>query len=172
VPFQAATSVIASTVANMLLPYTQIAPRTFPMDKTYGARANKQTTSSASPFWRTTSNSSNSAAQSKKVIGAAYSHADILNFSSLYGMTLHSTAHSLLTSKGASPEAIRDLEPHHPPLIAVNRVLHQVGTPPRPALPDLPIVASCGIRIMTGMRMKWTKGTCSRTMKTSSACLA
>ncbi|KAF2821667.1 RabGAP/TBC [Ophiobolus disseminans] len=38
--------------------------------------------SSASPFWRTTSNSSNTS-QSKKVIGAAYSHADILNFSSL-----------------------------------------------------------------------------------------
>ncbi|KAH4179296.1 hypothetical protein HBI56_068920 [Parastagonospora nodorum] len=42
--------------------------------------------SSGSPFWRTTSNtltSSQSQSQSKKVIGAAYSHADILNFSSL-----------------------------------------------------------------------------------------
>ncbi|CAO2652250.1 Nn.00g005330.m01.CDS01 [Neocucurbitaria sp. VM-36] len=38
--------------------------------------------SSASPFWRTTSNSSTSP-QHKKVIGASYSHADILSFSSL-----------------------------------------------------------------------------------------
>ncbi|KAL5115464.1 GTPase-activating protein [Pleosporales sp. CAS-2024a] len=41
--------------------------------------------SSASPFWRTPSSTSNtsSASPSKKVIGAAYSHADILTFSSL-----------------------------------------------------------------------------------------
>ncbi|KAF2850295.1 GTPase activating protein-like protein GYP1 [Plenodomus tracheiphilus IPT5] len=36
---------------------------------------------SASPFWRTTSNASSP--PSKKVIGASYSHADILSFSSL-----------------------------------------------------------------------------------------
>ncbi|KAJ4375806.1 GTPase-activating protein [Neocucurbitaria cava] len=41
-----------------------------------------QVGSSASPFWRTTSNSSTSP-QPKKVIGASYSHADILSFSSL-----------------------------------------------------------------------------------------
>ncbi|KAF2135011.1 GTPase activating protein-like protein GYP1 [Dothidotthia symphoricarpi CBS 119687] len=39
-------------------------------------------TSSASPFWKTTSNTSSSS-QNKKIIGASYSHADILNFSSL-----------------------------------------------------------------------------------------
>ncbi|KAA8624466.1 RabGAP TBC [Pyrenophora tritici-repentis] len=39
--------------------------------------------SSASPFWRTASNSATSP-PNKKVIGASYSHADILNFSSLY----------------------------------------------------------------------------------------
>ncbi|KAH7118737.1 rab-GTPase-TBC domain-containing protein [Dendryphion nanum] len=38
--------------------------------------------SSASPFWRTTSNSSKTH-ENKKVIGAAYSHADLLNFNSL-----------------------------------------------------------------------------------------
>ncbi|KAK1916299.1 hypothetical protein P3342_004117 [Pyrenophora teres f. teres] len=38
--------------------------------------------SSASPFWRTASNSATSP-PNKKVIGASYSHADILNFTSL-----------------------------------------------------------------------------------------
>ncbi|KAF1939870.1 RabGAP/TBC [Clathrospora elynae] len=38
--------------------------------------------SSASPFWRTNSNSASSP-PNKKVIGASYSHADMLNFSSL-----------------------------------------------------------------------------------------
>ncbi|KAH7356308.1 rab-GTPase-TBC domain-containing protein [Pyrenochaeta sp. MPI-SDFR-AT-0127] len=41
-----------------------------------------QVGSSASPFWRTPANSSTSP-QNKKVIGASYSHADILNFNSL-----------------------------------------------------------------------------------------
>ncbi|KAF2267476.1 TBC1 domain family member 22A [Lojkania enalia] len=37
---------------------------------------------SASPFWRTTSNTSKPY-ESKKIVGASYSHADILNFNSL-----------------------------------------------------------------------------------------
>ncbi|KAF1838382.1 RabGAP/TBC [Decorospora gaudefroyi] len=45
--------------------------------------------SSGSPFWRTTSNPSSSP-QHKKVIGASYSHADILNFSSLSVSGSHS----------------------------------------------------------------------------------
>ncbi|KAF3052125.1 GTPase-activating protein [Didymella keratinophila] len=38
---------------------------------------------SNSPFWRTTSNTSNTSTQSKKIVGASYSHADLLNFNSL-----------------------------------------------------------------------------------------
>ncbi|KAF3045097.1 GTPase-activating protein [Didymella heteroderae] len=38
---------------------------------------------SNSPFWRTTSNTSNTSSQSKKIVGASYSHADLLNFNSL-----------------------------------------------------------------------------------------
>jgi len=39
--------------------------------------------SSSSPFWRTNSNTSKSQ-EPKKVIGASYSHADILKLDSLY----------------------------------------------------------------------------------------
>lgn len=44
---------------------------------------------SASPFWRTKSSNSQSDSgsyDSKKVIGASYSHTDILKFDSLYGL--------------------------------------------------------------------------------------
>lgn len=46
------------------------------------------THSSASPFWRTTSSSTTTSPPSKKVIGASYSHADMLNFSSLYARAM------------------------------------------------------------------------------------
>jgi hypothetical protein len=85
VSFQAAASVIASRVANKLLPTTQIVLRAFKAIHGHSLCIHVLITClrSASPFWKTTANPP-SATQNKKVIGAAYSHADILNFSSLY----------------------------------------------------------------------------------------
>ncbi|CAD0095319.1 unnamed protein product [Aureobasidium mustum] len=56
------------------------------------------TLSSASPFWRTSSSNSKretSLAGERKVFGASYSHADILNFENLYVFTtpLHPSSH-------------------------------------------------------------------------------
>jgi hypothetical protein len=73
--------------ANTLSPRGQTAPRASFLSKEPFLILTNLYASSTSPFWRPNSNSSPSY-DNKKIIGASYSHADILKFDSLYARLL------------------------------------------------------------------------------------
>lgn len=122
---------------------------------------------SASPFWRTTSNTSKSP-DNKKIIGASYSHADILKFDTLYAFGL--TVQLMLISLDpflaqVRAHVLRRLRPTVASLVFLRLVL---------ALRDLlhrarHIHRFLTRRIMIGTMMKMRGAiSCSRMMKTSS----
>jgi hypothetical protein len=129
-------------------------------------------TRSASPFWRTASNTAKPY-ETKKVIGASYSHTDILKFDNLCVRFGH-ICNIELTVEGMSRAPARAPAPHHPPPTVASPAPQQ-AEPRTPHLPlrDARIPASSAKRRMTGTTTKERAVTsCSKTTRTSSDCPA
>lgn len=128
--------------------------------------------SSSSPFWRTNSNNSKSQ-EPKKVIGASYSHADILKLDSLY-KHLHVISSAVgLTSRTDRSRVAHDLERRLQRLFpAVQALLQDLD---RPLLHAIHTPAFCERRTVNGtptktMRRQVQELLPSTTKRTNSGC--
>lgn len=88
----------------------------YPISCCYGHNVDSPTRSS-SPFWRTSSSNSKreaSLAGERKVFGASYSHADILNFDNLYAfLSIYPRLSILTTVSEISPTAAHHVHIPH-----------------------------------------------------------